>query len=96
LTITAGYSWDGSTCSPDFQGVMLSSLVHDFCFQFSGCAKWPAYLTRDWANAVFLELATSCARYLYAFGLFICSRPFWGRQTTAGEIVDEISLIDAV
>ena len=95
LTIRAGYSWDGSTCSPDFSGVMLSSLVHDFYFQFSGCVKWPAHLNRDWANAVFLELATSRLRYFYALGLFLFSRQFWGKQPTRGELVDEISLIDA-
>ena len=34
LTIAAGYSWDGATCTPNFQRTMLPSLIHDVLYQF--------------------------------------------------------------
>lgn len=85
ITVFSGYSWDGSSCSPDLEGVMLASLIHDLLYQFSGVANFP--LSRQFADSLFYALSTSPLAFLYRAGLFVGSWTCWGKKEPGAHII---------
>lgn len=94
IWLSGGYAWNGSSFSPDLPGVLLSACVHDAAYQFCGCPEWPSYLTREWADDLFHNLATSRLAILYRFGLALGSWTCWGKPPSDGERVVQTCIID--
>lgn len=94
ITVKAGYSWNGNTCWLDTEGTMLSSLVHDLVYQFSGCAGWPAHITRKWADDLYFGLSRGLIKYINRTGLAVFSSMCWARDPEAGEIVEPFTIIE--
>lgn len=53
ITIMPPYRWDGATCAPDFEKVLLPSLVHDILYD---AIKSGYILTFEVADAIFISL----------------------------------------
>lgn len=53
MTILPGYKWDGATCAPDFEAVMLPALVHDILYD---AIKSGYNIPFELADAVFMAL----------------------------------------
>jgi hypothetical protein len=54
MTISAGYSWDGASCAPDFPAVLAASGAHDALIQFRHVPCFP--LTKHEIDRVFRGL----------------------------------------
>lgn len=53
ISIMPPYRWDGATCAPDFESVLLPSLVHDILYD---AIKSGYILTFEIADAIFMSL----------------------------------------
>ena len=78
IMVCAGYAWNGSSFSPDLDGVMLSSVVHDLLYQFSGVAGFP--FSRSFCDDVFYAAATTRLALAYRLGLLVGGWACWGRK----------------
>lgn len=73
LTIFKGYSWDGTTLSPDFAETYFPSLVHDALYQF--LPNTP--MTRKQIDDIFLKMMKE-ANFKYARIYYRAVRWFGG------------------
>ena len=85
ITVSRNYQWNGSSCSPDLHGVLLSSVVHDLLYQFSGAPRFP--LSRKFADDLFYSLATSRLAFLYRAGLLVGGWTCWGQHEPGAHII---------
>ena len=95
ITIAAGYAWNGNSPkrgyhfirdwwfgTPDFQGTIRASLLHDLLFQFSFLASLPFTLAN--ANECYYQLAKAHGHPLddtYNIVLKICAARHWANDT---------------
>lgn len=80
ISVYAPYSWDGSSKSPDYDGVMLASLIHDVLYQWSGCEGFP--LSRWTCDKIFYTLAQRPN-----LALFFVPACYWAGLIVGGRIV---------
>lgn len=85
IMVSAGYAWNGSSCSPDLPGVLLPSVVHDLLYQFSGVNHFP--FSRTFADNLFFDLATTRLAFAYRLGLLVGGWACWGQHETGLHIV---------
>lgn len=84
ITVAAGYTWNGSSFSPDLDGVMLASVVHDLLYQFSGVPHFP--FSRAWCDNLFFDLCDTPLAIFYRAGLFLGSWSCWGQHAPGSYI----------
>lgn len=73
IKVRKGYAWDGATCAPDWEWVMIPALVHDTLYQLIRENYLPQDRRRD-VDVVFLELMVerkprSVMPYLFYFAV---------------------------
>jgi hypothetical protein len=85
IMVSKGYAWNGSSCSPDLSGVLLSSVVHDLLYQFSGVETFP--FSRNFADNLFFSLSTTPLAFAYRAGLFLGGWACWGQHEPGTHIV---------
>jgi len=85
ISVSAGYAWNGSSCSPDLPGVLLPSVVHDLLYQFSGVAAFP--FSRHFADSLFYGLSASRLAFAYRLGLLVGGWSCWGQHEPGAHIV---------
>lgn len=84
ITVSGGYAWNGSTCSPD-HGVLAASLVHDLLYQFSGVPLFP--FSRNFCDNLFYSLAETPLAFAYRAGLFLGGWTCWGQHAPGAHII---------
>lgn len=85
IMVSAGYAWNGSSCSPDLRGVLLASVVHDLLYQFSGVPLFP--FSRHFCDNLFFSLSSTPLAFAYRAGLFLGGWACWGQHEPGTHII---------